>query len=347
MLIMNNLDILKSVFKINDLGKESKSKQIVNSVICGINSGRLKIGDRLPSLNDLSFEYLLSKDTVQRAYIELRDRGIIESVPGKGFFVKGKYGEAPLRILLVFNKLTAYKKIIYNAFVNAMNTKAIIDLHVHNYDTERFSNIIKANLNAYDFYVVMPFFFEYNMLVIDTFKLIPKEKLVLVNKDVDFIEPPYPVIYEDFENDIQESLIRVLDEIKNYHRLILIFPLDPMSNFEIITGFEKFCTQQHLEHDVVLGTSNVELKCNDLYIIIDDDDLADFIKICRGKEFKIGIDIGLISYNETVLKEVLEEGITVISTDFQYMGETIAELILSKKKEKIKNPFRFIRRNSF
>ena len=156
---MNNLDNLSSVFKINIKGKESKSKQIVNSVIGAVNSNLLKIGDRLPSLNDLSFEYLLSKDTVQRAYIELRDRGIIESVPGKGFFIKGKYGEDPLRILLVFNKLTSYKKIIYNAFMYAMNTRAIIDLHVHNYDVQRFSNIIKANLNAYDFYVIMPFFF--------------------------------------------------------------------------------------------------------------------------------------------------------------------------------------------
>jgi DNA-binding transcriptional regulator YhcF (GntR family) len=316
-------------------------------VINGINSGLLKIGDRLPSLNDLSFEYLLSKDTVQRAYIELRDRGIIESVPGKGFFIKGKYGEAPLRILLVFNKMTAYKKIIYNAFINAMNTKAIIDLQVHNYDAQRFNNIIKANLNAYDFYVIMPFFFEYNKLVNDTFKLIPQEKLVLVNKDVDFIEHPYPVIYEDFENDIQESLTKVLDEIKNYHRLILVFPLDPTSNFEIITGFEKFCTQHLLHHDMVLGTSHVELEYKDLYIVIDDDDLADFIKICRGKEFKIGVDIGLIAYNEVVLKEVLEDGITVISTDFQFMGKTIADLIFSKKKDKIKNPFRIIRRNSF
>jgi DNA-binding transcriptional regulator YhcF (GntR family) len=344
---MNNLDNLSSVFRINEKIKESKSKQIVNSVINGIKSNLLKIGDRLPSLNEISFEYCLSKDTVQRAYIELRDRGIIESVPGKGFFIKGSYTEDPLRILLVFNKLSAYKKIIYNAFMYAMNTQAIIDLQVHNYDAQRFSHIIRDNLNDYDFYVIMPFFFEYNKQVIDVFKLIPRDKLILVNKDINFIDPPYPVIYEDFENDIQEALTDVLDEIINYSRVILIFPLAPMSNIEIITGFEKFCTKHQLHHDVVLGISHIEPEFKDLYIVIDDDDLADLIKICRDKKLKIGSKVGIISYNETVLKEVLAEGITVISTDFKYMGEKIAELILNKEKVKIKNPFRMIRRTSF
>ena len=344
---MNNLERLQSIFIINEEGKEPKYKQIVNSVVKGVDSNLLKIGDRLPSLNDLSFEFLLSKDTIQRAYIELRDRGIIESVQGKGFFIKAKYNEIPLKILLVFNKLTAYKKIIYNAFLNAMNIQAIIDLHIHNYDTQRFRNIIITNLGAYDYYVVMPFFFEYNKEVIDTFNLIPKDKLVLLNKDVSFIEPPYPVVYEDFENDIREALSLVLEEIREFSRIILIFSLNPMSNMEIITGFEKFCSQYQLTHDVFLGISHIEPEPGDLYIIIDDDDLAGFIKLCREKKLKIGSDVGIISYNETVLKEVLAEGITVISTDFNYMGQKIADLILNKEMQKIRNPFRIIRRISF
>ena len=112
----------------------------------------------------------------------------------------------------------------------------------------------------------------------------------------------------------------MVDEIKSYHRIVLIFPLDPMSNREIITGFEKFCKQYQLQYDIILGNSNLNLNEKDLYIIIDDDDLAEFIKICREKPFRIGSEIGIISYNETVLKEVLAEGITVISTDFRLHG---------------------------
>ena len=139
----------------------------------------------------------------------------------------------------------------------------------------------------------------------------------------------------------------MVDEIRNYQRVVLIYPLDPMSNREIIEGFEMFCRQNDLQYDILLGNSNLEIREKDLYIIIDDDDLAEFIKISREKAFKIGRDIGIISYNETVLKEVLEDGITVISTDFTYMGEKLAELILTRQSVKVKNPFNLIRRQSF
>ncbi|WP_430813774.1 GntR family transcriptional regulator [Carboxylicivirga sp. RSCT41] len=344
---MNESNIIQAIFKIDGRRKEPKSKQIINSVAEAVKKEILQIGECLPSLNNVSFELDVSRDTVQRAYVGLCDRGIIESVPGKGFFVKAKPSDSALKILLVFNKLTAYKKSIYNSFMRMMNTQANIDFHVHDYDPNRFDQIIKSSLDNYDYYVIMPFFYHYDKKILDIFKLIPKDKLVLVNKDVQFLDYEYPVIYEDFENDICEALLPALNEIRNYNRIVLVYPLDPMSNREIISGFEHFCKGHQLNHEVRIGMSDISLEEKELYIIIDDDDLAEFIKLCRDQKLNVGTDIGIVSYNETVLKEVLAEGITVISTDFAYMGEKLAWLILSKEKVKIKNPFRMIRRKSF
>ena len=58
----------------------------------------------------------------------------------------------------------------------------------------------------------------------------------------------------------------------------------------------------------------------------------------------MGQDVGIVSYNDTPLKELL--GITVISTDFKTMGETAAYMILKDKRERVKNAFRFIDRHS-
>ena len=77
-----------------------------------------------------------------------------------------------------------------------------------------------------------------------------------------------------------------------------------------------------------------------------EEDLVKLIKLTRSKNLELGKNVGIISYNETPLKEILSEGITVISTDFVKMGETAASLVLNKKKEKIKNPFTLIKRNS-
>ena len=86
------------------------------------------------------------------------------------------------------------------------------------------------------------------------------------------------------------------------------------------------------------------LKKGDLFITIEEADLVNLVKQVREDEFVLGSEIGIISYNDTPLKELL--GITVISTDFKVMGETAAKMILDKTKGKVKVPFNFIDRES-
>jgi DNA-binding LacI/PurR family transcriptional regulator len=54
--------------------------------------------------------------------------------------------------------------------------------------------------------------------------------------------------------------------------------------------------------------------------------------------------VGIISFNETILKDLLE--ITVISTDFEAMGQTAAHMLLNKEPQQVKNPFHMIVRKS-
>jgi DNA-binding LacI/PurR family transcriptional regulator len=89
---------------------------------------------------------------------------------------------------------------------------------------------------------------------------------------------------------------------------------------------------------------SMELQVKDLYIVIQESDLVNLVKQVRDKKYKLGHDIGIISYNDTPLKDLL--GITVISTDFQKMGNAAAEMILSNQFSNIKNDFNFINRFS-
>jgi DNA-binding LacI/PurR family transcriptional regulator len=61
---------------------------------------------------------------------------------------------------------------------------------------------------------------------------------------------------------------------------------------------------------------------------------------------KPGQDFGIISYNDTPLKEVLAGGITTLSTDFRLMGKTMAKLIDTKAIMTIKNPWQLNIRGS-
>jgi len=64
------------------------------------------------------------------------------------------------------------------------------------------------------------------------------------------------------------------------------------------------------------------------------------------KNLKLGVDLGIISYNETPLKKVVENGITTISTDFDAMGRLLATMILDNNKSQIENKSNLIIRHS-
>ena len=67
-----------------------KYKQIVGAIEDAIVEGVLKKGDKLPSLNAIKNKHSLSRDTVLTAFNELKNRGIIHSVVGKGYYVSTK-----------------------------------------------------------------------------------------------------------------------------------------------------------------------------------------------------------------------------------------------------------------
>ena len=56
-----------------------KYKQIIASIEEAIAVKRLQRGDKLPSVNKVSLEFSISRDTVLLAYEELKKRGIVFS----------------------------------------------------------------------------------------------------------------------------------------------------------------------------------------------------------------------------------------------------------------------------
>ena len=60
-----------------------------------VESGKLRTGARLSSERELADQYGVSYMTVRRAMKELRERGIVISVHGKGTFIADNTGESP------------------------------------------------------------------------------------------------------------------------------------------------------------------------------------------------------------------------------------------------------------
>jgi DNA-binding LacI/PurR family transcriptional regulator len=71
------------------------------------------------------------------------------------------------------------------------------------------------------------------------------------------------------------------------------------------------------------------------------------VEYARRTGLEIGSDLGIVSYNETPLKKIAANGISVLSTDFYELGCQIAEMVINNEKSLKYNSFRFINRNSF
>jgi DNA-binding LacI/PurR family transcriptional regulator len=65
-----------------------------------------------------------------------------------------------------------------------------------------------------------------------------------------------------------------------------------------------------------------------------------------GKNLKVGEDVGLITLNDTPMLEIIENGISVISTDFKQMGKLAAEYIKNRQKIQTYIPTQLIIRGS-
>jgi len=106
---------------INERSKVPKYKQIVSSIEQAILVGQLKKGDRLPSLNAIKLRHELSRDTVLVAFNELKNRGIIHSVVGKGYYVSSENIAVAQKIFVLFDELNSFKEDLYNSFLSELN----------------------------------------------------------------------------------------------------------------------------------------------------------------------------------------------------------------------------------
>ena len=61
--------------------------QIMDNIRGQITAGILQPGDKLPSVRELAAQLSINPNTIQRAYRELEQQGVIETLAGKGCFV--------------------------------------------------------------------------------------------------------------------------------------------------------------------------------------------------------------------------------------------------------------------
>ena len=318
-----------------------KYKQIILSIEKNIENGALKINDKLPSINKVALEFNLSRDTILLAYDNLKKRGVIYAVFGKGYYIRSAEIIIKQRVFLLFDELNSFKEDLYNSFILHLGDQAQVDIFFHHFNTKVFEKHINESNGNYTKYVIMPTFLDNAATMIST---LPEKEAYILDQTNEALKH-YPAVYQNFQKDIYNGLKKGINRLKKYHKLILIFPgfKEPVGMKE---GFLNFVSDNKFEYEVILSFNNRIIQKGEVYIIPNDRDLVSVIEQSKLQHLELGKDFGIISYNETPLKKVVGNGITTISTNFEDMGKILAQMILNNKKRQIENTSNLIIRNS-
>ena len=301
-----------------------KFQQLINAIENAISQKMLHPKDILPSVNQMCKECSLSRDTVFKAYTELKKRNLIESVPNKGYFVSGEI----TRVFLFLDTFKAYKEVLYDSLRKSLPTNIIVDLHFHHYNIDVFKSQIKDSIGKYSKYVIMNFD---NDQVAPTLKQIDPQKVLIIDWNIN-ADNQHSQIFQDFGESVATSLQTGLDRIKKYNHFCFVYPDYTYHPYDSVEFFLRFCKQNKIKHSIYTDPDTIDVKKGTVYLSVSDRALIKILDKARARDLELGEDIGLISYNETPMKKYIDKGITVLSTDFSMMGKRVAEFITNSEK---------------
>ncbi len=155
-----NVENIYRIIKIDEQSITPKYLQIANSILNAVEHQKIGKDYLLPSINDLSYELEISRDTAEKAYRHLKRLGVVGSVPGKGYFIAKTDFKQQIKVFLIFNKLSAHKKIIYDSFVSTLGEQAAIDFYIYNNDFNLFRKLLQNRKEDYTHYVIIPHFLD-------------------------------------------------------------------------------------------------------------------------------------------------------------------------------------------
>jgi len=315
-----------------------KFQQLVEAITDSISKNQLKQGDMLPSVNQIMKESQLSRDTVFKAYAELKKRGIVESVPNRGYFVTRKI----TKVFLFLDTFKAYKEVLYHSFLKHLPKSISVDLHFHHYNIGVFEKIINESIGKYSKYIVMNFDHQKVPRIIHK---IPTEHLLVIDWKIHATEDK-STVFQNFGEPVYKCLNRNIKAIRKYQELTFLYPSFTYHPKEAIVYFKQFCTENKLKYKILYDYEKFKVKPGGLYFLVSDRTLANFLDQCSENGFEPGREVGVISYNETPMKKYVKNGITVISTDFELMGQKAAEFVTKGKPMQFEVPTKLKIRSS-
>ena len=110
--------------------------QVVDQVKAAAASGALRTGEPLPSIRPLAEQLRVKRNTVAKAYTELEGQGVIETIVGRGCFLKENH--------------TPFRKDVRLKMVAEEVDAAIVQAHHLRVEEKEFLDLVKERLEVFE-----------------------------------------------------------------------------------------------------------------------------------------------------------------------------------------------------
>ena len=124
------------VFKVDFKSGKPVYLQLVDQIRYAAASAMLRPGEPLPSIRPLAEELHVNRNTVAKAYAELESQGVIETIPGKGCFLK--------------KNTSPFTKPVRQKLLLAEVDEAVVMAHHLQVDRESFLALVKERLDHFE-----------------------------------------------------------------------------------------------------------------------------------------------------------------------------------------------------
>lgn len=305
----------------------SKHEHLVQGVMNAIDGGVLARGSQLPSINVMAQELGYARKTIVKAYEDLKSRGIVESKQFKGYFIANENTNLVLKVAILLYAFQSFQETFYNTLRKHLKGDVQLDVFFHHNNPDVFTTIFSSIEKRYGMYVVAPI---QSQKTAETLCQIPPEKLLIVDRYID-LGKHYSYIAQEFEQSTYQLLQQLLPRIQGYEEVILFYRAETDQPAGIQKGFRRFMEDQQVAYQQFASFQETNVRKGRFYFCIGDSDLLGVVRASKLAGLKIGQDIGISSCNESLLKEIIGDGITTLSSDFSEMGRLAADFVNFRK----------------
>ncbi|MCH5599124.1 hypothetical protein [Niabella ginsengisoli] len=162
-------------------------------------------------------------------------------------------------------------------------------------------------------------------------KTLPVDKFLMIDRHVP-VKADFSYITQEFFQSSYAAFAQLAPAIKKYKKMIYYHRPNSDTPDEILQAFQKFVKDFKIRHSILPEYTIGSIEAGNVYFTINNAELWMMLKDSKFKKLKLGSDVGLLSHNDEIVKEIIFDGITTYSTSFEAMAQKAAVFVLGRKR---------------